>query len=130
MTTLTGSGLLALAVVRGFLSPETAWRAAHIDEDFQAERWGAGCGGDGAARGPLARDGGGGDRHRGDARGLARTAHPPAIAPLHLGGADKLNRGASLFANARPSFFRFATRSVSRSWSPPFWEAHLQFTIC
>jgi chaperone required for assembly of F1-ATPase len=41
MTTLTGSALLALAVARGFLSPEAAWRAAHIDEDFQAERWGA-----------------------------------------------------------------------------------------
>ena len=40
MTTLTGSALLALAVARGFLSPEAAWRAAHIDEDFQAERWG------------------------------------------------------------------------------------------
>jgi chaperone required for assembly of F1-ATPase len=40
MTTLTGSALLALAVARGFLPPEAAWRAAHIDEDFQAERWG------------------------------------------------------------------------------------------
>jgi chaperone required for assembly of F1-ATPase len=40
MTTRTGSGLLALAVARGFLSPEAAWRAAHIDEDFQAELWG------------------------------------------------------------------------------------------
>jgi chaperone required for assembly of F1-ATPase len=41
MTTLTGSALLALAVARGRLSPEEAWRAAHVDEDFQAERWGA-----------------------------------------------------------------------------------------
>ena len=41
MTTLTGSALIALAVARGFLSPESAWQAAHIDEDFQAERWGA-----------------------------------------------------------------------------------------
>ena len=41
MTTLTGSALLALAVARGRLSPEEAWRAAHLDEDFQAERWGA-----------------------------------------------------------------------------------------
>jgi chaperone required for assembly of F1-ATPase len=41
MTTLTGSALLALAVARGRLSPEAAWRAAHVDEDFQAERWGA-----------------------------------------------------------------------------------------
>jgi chaperone required for assembly of F1-ATPase len=40
LTTLTGSALLALAAARGFLSPEAAWRAAHIDEDFQAERWG------------------------------------------------------------------------------------------
>jgi chaperone required for assembly of F1-ATPase len=40
MTTLTGSALIALAVARGFLKPEAAWRAAHIDEDFQAERWG------------------------------------------------------------------------------------------
>jgi chaperone required for assembly of F1-ATPase len=41
MTTLTGSALLALAVARDFLSAEAAWRAAHVDEDFQAERWGA-----------------------------------------------------------------------------------------
>ncbi len=41
MTTLTGSAILALAVAGGFLSAEAAWRAAHIDEDFQAERWGA-----------------------------------------------------------------------------------------
>ncbi len=41
MTTLTASALLALAVARGFLSAEAAWSAAHVDEDFQAERWGA-----------------------------------------------------------------------------------------
>ena len=41
MTTLTGSALLALAVARGFLSAKAAWQAAHVDEDFQAERWGA-----------------------------------------------------------------------------------------
>ena len=40
MTTLTGSVVLALAVARGFLSADAAWRAAHVDEDFQAERWG------------------------------------------------------------------------------------------
>ena len=33
-------GLLALAVARGFLSAGAAWQAAHVDEDFQAERWG------------------------------------------------------------------------------------------
>jgi chaperone required for assembly of F1-ATPase len=41
MTTLTGSALLALAVARGWLSPAEAWLAAHVDENFQAERWGA-----------------------------------------------------------------------------------------
>ncbi len=40
MTTLTGSCLLALAVARGWLSAETAWDAAHVDEDFQIRAWG------------------------------------------------------------------------------------------
>jgi chaperone required for assembly of F1-ATPase len=41
MTALTGSALLALAVAKGRLSPEAAWRAAHVDEDFQIGQWGA-----------------------------------------------------------------------------------------
>lgn len=40
MTTLTGSALLALAVEAGELTAEAAWDAAHVDEDFQAEKWG------------------------------------------------------------------------------------------
>jgi chaperone required for assembly of F1-ATPase len=40
MTSLTGSALLALAVDFGELDAETAWDAAHVDEDFQAEQWG------------------------------------------------------------------------------------------
>ena len=40
ITTLTGSALLALAVARGFLAAAEAWAAAHIDEDFQIEKWG------------------------------------------------------------------------------------------
>jgi chaperone required for assembly of F1-ATPase len=40
MTSLTGSVLLALAVARGALSAEAAWRAAHVDEDFQISKWG------------------------------------------------------------------------------------------
>jgi chaperone required for assembly of F1-ATPase len=40
MTTLTGSALLALAVLRGELSVEAAWRAAHVDEDRNEEQWG------------------------------------------------------------------------------------------
>jgi len=41
ITTLTGSALLALAVEAGAIDPETAWGAAHVDEDWQAEFWGA-----------------------------------------------------------------------------------------
>ncbi len=40
MTTLTGSAILALAVATGHLSAADAWRAAHVDEDFQARLWG------------------------------------------------------------------------------------------
>ncbi|AWN39460.1 ATP12 family chaperone protein [Methylobacterium durans] len=40
MTTLTGSLLLALAVLNGHLSPDEAWAAAHVDETFQAGVWG------------------------------------------------------------------------------------------
>jgi chaperone required for assembly of F1-ATPase len=40
MTNLTGSALLALATAHGFLTAEEAWRAAHVDEDFQSEFWG------------------------------------------------------------------------------------------
>jgi chaperone required for assembly of F1-ATPase len=41
MTALTGSALLALAVLRGKLTPEGAWAAAHVDEDYQISQWGA-----------------------------------------------------------------------------------------
>lgn len=40
MTTLTGSALLPLAVVRRQLTPEEAWAAAHVDEDWQTGQWG------------------------------------------------------------------------------------------
>lgn len=40
MTTLTGSALLALAVARSHLARDEAWRAAHVDEDFQIAQWG------------------------------------------------------------------------------------------
>ena len=40
MTTLTGSTLLALSVAKARLTAEEAWRAAHVDEDFQISRWG------------------------------------------------------------------------------------------
>ena len=40
MTTLTGSAVLALAVAKGRLTAGEAWSAAHIDEDWQMEKWG------------------------------------------------------------------------------------------
>ena len=40
VTTLTGSALLALAHAGGRLSPEQAWWAAHVDEDWQISQWG------------------------------------------------------------------------------------------
>jgi chaperone required for assembly of F1-ATPase len=40
ITTITGSALLALALLDGRLSVEEAFAAAHVDEDFQMEQWG------------------------------------------------------------------------------------------
>jgi chaperone required for assembly of F1-ATPase len=40
MTSLTGSALLALAVALGRLTPDEAWAAAHVDEDWQIGQWG------------------------------------------------------------------------------------------
>jgi chaperone required for assembly of F1-ATPase len=40
ITTLTGSGLLALALERGRLTIEEAWQAAHVDEDWNMDLWG------------------------------------------------------------------------------------------
>src|SRR4051812_9170244 len=40
ITTLTGSALLALAMLRGRLSVKEAWAAAHVDEDWNMEFWG------------------------------------------------------------------------------------------
>jgi len=40
MTTLTGSALLAVAVDAGEIDAEAAWRAAHVDEDWNIAQWG------------------------------------------------------------------------------------------
>lgn len=40
ITTLTGSALLALALLRGVVNPDQAWAAAHVDEDWNIEKWG------------------------------------------------------------------------------------------
>jgi len=41
VTTLTGSALLALALERGVLDQDRVWAAAHVDEDWNIEKWGA-----------------------------------------------------------------------------------------
>ncbi|MFT3731178.1 MAG: ATP12 family protein [Hyphomicrobium sp.] len=40
ITTLTGSALIALALAREWLSADVAWKAAHVDEDYQISLWG------------------------------------------------------------------------------------------
>jgi chaperone required for assembly of F1-ATPase len=40
ITTLTGSALLALALLHGVLDQDQVWAAAHVDEDWNIEKWG------------------------------------------------------------------------------------------
>jgi chaperone required for assembly of F1-ATPase len=40
VTTLTGSALLALALLRGVLDADEVWASAHVDEDWNIEQWG------------------------------------------------------------------------------------------
>ena len=40
VVTITGSLILALALLEGAADPDAVWTAAHVDEDFQAEQWG------------------------------------------------------------------------------------------
>ncbi len=40
VTTLTGSAVIALALLRGALSADAAWQAAHVDEDWNMAQWG------------------------------------------------------------------------------------------
>ena len=40
ITTLTGSALLALAVLHGVRDADQVWAAAHVDEDWNADQWG------------------------------------------------------------------------------------------
>ena len=41
VTTITGSALLALALYRKALTPDEVWAAAHVDEDWNSQQWGA-----------------------------------------------------------------------------------------
>ena len=40
VTTVTGSALLALAFLHGVLNADQVWAAAHVDEDWNMEKWG------------------------------------------------------------------------------------------
>lgn len=40
VTTVTGSALLALALLHGVLDADQVWAAAHVDEDWNIEKWG------------------------------------------------------------------------------------------
>src|SRR5471032_2193797 len=40
VTTLTGSALLALALMHGVLDQDQVWAAAHVDEDWNIDQWG------------------------------------------------------------------------------------------
>jgi len=41
VTTITGSAMLALALVHRVRDADQVWAAAHVDEDWNAEQWGA-----------------------------------------------------------------------------------------
>ena len=40
LVTVTGSLVASLALLEGAADPDAIWRAAHVDEDWQAEQWG------------------------------------------------------------------------------------------
>jgi chaperone required for assembly of F1-ATPase len=41
IATMVGSALIATMLADGAIEAETAWKAAHVDEDWQIEQWGA-----------------------------------------------------------------------------------------
>jgi len=40
ITGITGSALLALALLHGVRDPDQVWAAAHVDDDWNSEKWG------------------------------------------------------------------------------------------
>ena len=55
VTTLTGSALLALALMHGVLDQDQVWAAAHVDEDWNIDQWGVDEEVAGTARGAAGR---------------------------------------------------------------------------
>lgn len=41
VTTMCGSAVLAMALVKGWFSADVVWELCHIDEDYQIEKWGS-----------------------------------------------------------------------------------------
>ena len=69
LVTLTGTLVGALALAEGATDPDALWAAAHVDEDWQAERWGE-------------------DALAADAREGKRAAYDAAARFLALAGID------------------------------------------
>lgn len=67
LTEVTGSLVIALALLEGEIDEDTAWAASRTDESFQAARWGEDA--DGAARGAALR------RHLAAAASFLRLCH-------------------------------------------------------
>ncbi len=40
ITSLSGSGLIAIAIFKNLITPDAGWSAAHVDEDFNDSFWG------------------------------------------------------------------------------------------
>jgi chaperone required for assembly of F1-ATPase len=86
VTTLTGSALLALALAAGRIDADTAWAAAHVDEDWNMEFWGR----DERARAPRL------PFRRAAGGGIGAVA-----AAVNVGGADSGNVRAAKLAGER-----------------------------
>ncbi|MGE0847909.1 MAG: ATP12 family chaperone protein [Flavobacteriaceae bacterium] len=69
LVTLTGSYVIAMALIRGEIGPDEAWAAAHVDEDWQISLWGE-------------------DAEAAERRALRRREFDAAVAILRAAGSD------------------------------------------
>ena len=96
-----------------FSRRKPAWQAAHIDEDFEIERWGVGRRSDGPARGPLTRVRGRGDGAAACPRGLARLAF--WTEPARPTSRPQTGRSSGRFGFSWPAG-RFAAKASDRRY--------------
>ena len=120
-TTLTGSALIALALLDGAISVDDAWTAAHVDEDWNMDQWGR----DDRARTPRLsprRDAGGGTCRSNanlEACGPEALAHIRAASTSrHSGVEHDLFRSCSLIGTTPPLADRARLSGGSRRMSP------------